>query len=95
VGYLRLGPDDNDRWTVGSEGCGELLGELFGGVCMYRSASESGCDGDNVEARQVHAGDAVGLLQQCKRLEDGVFLIAHHDEHYRQIMLDGRPYRLH
>ena len=37
MGHQRLGPDDNDRWTVGSEGCGELLGELFGGVCMYLS----------------------------------------------------------
>ena len=47
-----------------------------------------------IEARQVHAGDAGRLLQQCERLEDGVFLIAHHDEHNRQIMLGGRPYRL-
>ena len=92
---MRPGLDDDNSGTVSSEGCGELLGEPFGGVCMYRSASKSGCDGDNIEARQVHAGDAGGLLQQCERLEDGVFLITHHDEHDRQIMLNCRPYRLH
>ena len=95
MGHHWLGLDNNNSGTLGSEGCGELLSELFGGVCMYRSASESGCDGDNIEARQVHAGDAGGLLQECERLEDGVFLIAHHDEHNREIMLGGRPYRLH
>ena len=36
-----------------------IVGDLFGGVCMYCSASESGCDGDNVEAGQVHAGDGM------------------------------------
>ena len=72
VGRHRLGLDDDNGGTLGSQGCGELLGELFGGVCMYRSASESGCDGDNVEARQIHSRDAGALLQQCERLEDGV-----------------------
>src|SRR6476660_1389233 len=95
VGHHWLGLEDDNSGTLGSEGCGELLGEPFCGVCMHCSASESGRDGDNMEARQVHAGDAGGLLQQSERLEDGVFLIAHHDEHDRQIMLGGRPYRLH
>ena len=83
MSHLRLSLDNNNSGTLGSEGCGELLGEPFGGVCMHCSASESGCDGDNIEARQIHAGDAGGLLQQCERLEDGVFLISHHDEHNR------------
>src|SRR6476660_6146243 len=95
VGHHWLGLDDNNSGALGSEGGGELLSELFGGVRMYRSASESGCDGDNSEAREVHAGDAGGLLQQSERLEDGVFLITHHDEHNREMMLGGRPYRLH
>ena len=76
MGHHWLGPDNNNSGTLGSEGCGEQLGELLGGVCMYRSASESGCDGDDVEAGQVHAGDAGALLQQSERLEDGVFLPA-------------------
>ena len=95
MGHHWLGLDNNNSGTLGSEGCGELLSEVFGSVCMYRSASESGGDGDNIKARQVHAGDAGGLLQECERLEDGVFLIAHHDEHNREIMLGGRPNRLH
>jgi hypothetical protein len=32
---------------------------------MYRSAAESGCDGHDIQARQVHAGDAGGLLQRA------------------------------
>ena len=31
-----LGLHNNNSGTLGSEGCGELLGELFGGVCMHR-----------------------------------------------------------
>jgi hypothetical protein len=42
VGHHWLGLDDNNSGTLGSQGGGELLSELFGGVCMYRSASESG-----------------------------------------------------
>jgi hypothetical protein len=51
-----LGLDNNNSGTVSSEGCGELLDEPFRGVCMYRSAAESGCDGHDIQARQVHAG---------------------------------------
>src|SRR4029079_3193084 len=45
-----LGLDDDNGGTVGSKGCGELLGELLGGVCMHCVASESSCDGNNIEA---------------------------------------------
>jgi hypothetical protein len=42
VGHHWLGLDDDNSGTPGSESCGELLGELFGGVGMHCSASESG-----------------------------------------------------
>jgi hypothetical protein len=69
VGHHWLGLDNNNSGTLGSEGCGELLGELFARVRVHCPASEAGCDGGDVEAGQIHAGYTGGFLQQCEGLE--------------------------
>ena len=69
---LRFGGYHDDGGPVSGQRGGELVGEFFGAVDVDRPAPETGCDGGDIEPRQIQPWHAGGLLQHSERFEDRV-----------------------
>jgi hypothetical protein len=65
---LRLGVDNDHRWTVGRNGEFELIPDLFSRLGLYRAQPETLGDRHDVESWKVEARNAGRLLQLANDL---------------------------